>query len=162
MGRRRHDPGGPGQALTTKSAQYRYLAARAADLVGRLGLDRFPARSTYFARYRAAYLVMSAAAAAHTAHAAGRGHIDVRCVAADKTLIAAAGPAWPKARRARGDRPAGADAEASWSRSGHDGWVCRCTGGGTRRSSRSSGGSRSCSGCKGTSGTPGWATTGRS
>ena len=37
--------------LTTKSAQYRYLATHAADLVGRLGLGRFPARSTYFARH---------------------------------------------------------------------------------------------------------------
>src|SRR6516165_8156948 len=42
--------------LTSKSSQYRYLAARAAALTGRLGLDRFPARSTYFGRYRTAYL----------------------------------------------------------------------------------------------------------
>jgi hypothetical protein len=109
--------------LTTKSAQYRYLAARAADLVARLGPGRFPARSTYFARYRTAYLAMSAAAAAHTAHAAGRGHIDVRCCAADKTPIAAAGPPWHKSQRAGGERPRAADAEASWSRSARDGRV---------------------------------------
>ena len=34
--------------LSTKSAQYRFLAAHADALVARLGLDRFPARSTYF------------------------------------------------------------------------------------------------------------------
>lgn len=109
--------------LRSKSSQYRFLAANAAALAGRLGLGRFPARSTYFARYRTAYLLMSEAVAIHAAHAAARGRIDVRCTAADKSLIAAAGPAWHKARRARGERPRGADGDASWSRSGHDGWV---------------------------------------
>jgi hypothetical protein len=109
--------------LTAKSAQYRYLAARADDLCKRLGLGRFPARSTYFDRYRAAAAVLVEAAVAHTAHAARRGHIDVRCTAADKTLIAAAGPAWHKSQRARGERPPGADGDGSWSRSAHDGWV---------------------------------------
>jgi hypothetical protein len=109
--------------LTTKSAQYRYLAAHAGAVGRRLGLGRFPARSTYFARYRTAYLLMSEALAAHAAHAARRGHIEARCTAADKTLIAAAGPAWHRAQRARGRRPTGADGEASWSRSAHDGWV---------------------------------------
>jgi hypothetical protein len=109
--------------LTTKSAQYRHLAAHADALVRRLGLERFPARSTYFARYRTAFVLMSEALAAHTAHAAARGHIDVRCAAADKTLVAAAGRPWHRAQRARGERPKRADAEASWSRSAHDGWV---------------------------------------
>jgi hypothetical protein len=109
--------------LTSKSAQFRYLGARAGALVGRLGLDRFPARSTYFERYRTAYLLLAEALAAHARHAAARGHVAVRCAAADKTLIAAAGPPWHRAQRARGERPAGADPEASWSRSGHDGWV---------------------------------------
>jgi hypothetical protein len=109
--------------LPTKSSQFRYLAAHAASLAGWLGLDRFPARSTYFARYRTAYLLMSEAVAVHAAHAAARGRIDVRCTAADKSLVAAVGPVWHKAQRARGERPRGADAEASWSRSAHDGWV---------------------------------------
>ena len=109
--------------LRTKSAQYRFLSAHADALVARLGLPRFPARSTYFQRYRTASVLMVAAAAAHTDHAAARGHIHVRCVAADKTLIAAAGPPWHQAQRRRGERPRGADAEASWSRSAHDGWV---------------------------------------
>jgi hypothetical protein len=109
--------------LRTKSAHYRFLEAHADALVGRLGLPRFPARSTYFARYRTAFVVMTAAAAAHTDHAAARGRLDVRCVAADKTLIAAAGPPWHKAQRLRGERPKGVDGEASWSRSAHDGWV---------------------------------------
>jgi len=109
--------------LTTKSAQYRYLVGHADALTTRLGLDRFPARSTYFARYQTAYLVMTEALAAHTAHAADRGHIDVRCAAADKTLIAATGPPWHKAQKARGERPPRVDDAASWSRSAHDGWV---------------------------------------
>lgn len=108
---------------TSKSAQYRYLAAHAPMLVRRLGLDRFPARSTYFARYRTASVLLSEALARHTAHAAARGHINVRCVASDKTLVAAAGRPWHKAQRARGERPPRADGDASWSRSEHDGWV---------------------------------------
>jgi hypothetical protein len=109
--------------LTTKSSQYRYLRAHADALSVRLGLARFPARSTYFARYRTAYLVLSEALAARAARAAARGRIAARCVAADKTLVAAAGPPWHKAQKARGERPAGVDVEASWSRSAHDGWV---------------------------------------
>jgi Transposase DDE domain len=109
--------------LTTKSSQYRYLRAHADALTARLGLDRFPARSTYFARYRTAYVLLAEAIRDHAAHAAGRGHIDIRCAAADKTLIAASGPAWHKAQRLRGERPKGADGDASWSRSAHDGWV---------------------------------------
>ena len=109
--------------LTSKSAQYRFLAARADALSSRLGLGRFPARSTYFRRYAAAYLLLAEALAAHARHAAARGHVAARCAAADKTLIAAAGPPWHVSQRARGERPRGADAEASWSRSAHDGWV---------------------------------------
>jgi hypothetical protein len=109
--------------LSTKSARYRYLAAHAPMLVRRLGLDRFPARSTYFARYRTASVLLCEALATHTAHAEARGHVNVRCVASDKTLVAAAGPPRHKARRARGERPSGADGDASWSRSAHDGWV---------------------------------------
>jgi hypothetical protein len=109
--------------LTSKSAQFRYLRAHADALAGRLGLGRFPARSTYFERYRAANVLLSEAVAAHARHAAERGHVAARCAAADKTLIAAAGPVWHKAQRARGERPRGVDAEASWSRSAHDGWV---------------------------------------
>jgi hypothetical protein len=109
--------------LTTKSSQYRYLAAHAGALTARLGLDRFPARSTYFERYRVAFVLLAEALAAHAARRAARGHVAARCAAADKTLFAAAGPVWHKAQRARGERPEGADAEASWSRSAHDGWV---------------------------------------
>jgi hypothetical protein len=99
--------------LTTKSAQYRFLGAHADALITRLRPDRFPARSMCFARYRTAYLIMAKAAAAHSAHAAAPGHIAARCTAADKTLIAAAGPVWHPARRLRGERPKGVDGEAS-------------------------------------------------
>jgi hypothetical protein len=109
--------------LGSKSAQYRYLHAHAEAIVARLGLPRFPARSTYFQRYRTAYALLAGALAAHSDHAAARGRIDVRCVAADTTLIAAAGPPWHKAQRARGERPKRVDPEATWSRSAHDGWV---------------------------------------
>ncbi|HEU5118896.1 MAG TPA: transposase [Isosphaeraceae bacterium] len=109
--------------LTTKSAQYRYLHAHAEFLASRLGWERFPARSTYFSRYQTAYLLLNEALAAYTNHAADRRQIDVRCVAADKSLVAAVGPPWHKHQRLRGKRPKGVDGEASWSKSTHHGWV---------------------------------------
>lgn len=112
--------------LDTKSSQYRFLAAHSGVLVRRLGLERFPARSTYFARYRSAHAVLGAALAAHTAHAAKRRHVEVRCAAADRTLIAAAGPVRHPERKGRrgrkGRRRRGIDDEAAWSRSTR-GWV---------------------------------------
>ncbi|HWE36149.1 MAG TPA: hypothetical protein VG406_06220 [Isosphaeraceae bacterium] len=66
------------ERLGSKSAQDRYLAAHADELARRLGLDRFPARSTYFARYRAAAVVLGSALAVHSAHAAARRHVAAR------------------------------------------------------------------------------------
>lgn len=107
----------------TKGAQYRFLCEHRHALIQWLGLPRFPARSTYFGRYRDAHHLLARALRLHAAWAAKRGRIDARCVAVDKTLIAARGPVWHKGQRARGERPPGVDAEATWSYSPSKGWV---------------------------------------
>lgn len=109
--------------LHSKSAQYRFLERHATMLVPRLGLTRFPTRSTYFRRYRTASVVLQMALIAHTTYRIQRGHINVRCVAADKSLIAAPGRVWHKAQRQRGERPKAVDVDATWGYSPHDGWV---------------------------------------
>ena len=70
VGRRRDDPRGDRQAAQDQVGPVPLPRAHADALVARLGLPRFPARSTYFQRYRTASVLMVAAAAAHTDHAA--------------------------------------------------------------------------------------------
>ena len=109
--------------LTSKSSRYRYLRAHA-ERAGRAARPGpLPGPQHLLRAYRTAYVLLSEALAARADRAAARGLTDARCVAADKTLVAAAGPVWHKAQRARGERPKGADPEATWSRSTHDGWV---------------------------------------
>lgn len=103
----------------TKSAQYRYLWEHRRQLTEALGLSRWPVRSTYFQRYRQAHLVFEAALLWHGRQAVRYGWADAEVVAVDKSLIAAQGPVWHRSRRRR----RGADREAGWGKSEHDGWV---------------------------------------
>lgn len=108
---------------TTKDAQYRYLCEHRQGLVDGLGLPRFPARSTYFARYRRAHRLLKLALAVHAERAATRGRVDARCVAVDKTVVTARGPVWHHGQHAAGIRPRGVDVEATWTRTRCKGWV---------------------------------------
>jgi len=104
-----------------KSAQLRYLQARKDELAA-LGVAPFPARSTYFERYRRAWKLLQVAVCMEGLVAVARGWADAREVAADKSLIAAQGP--PAHRRhGKPCRVKGADLDAGWGRSEHDGWV---------------------------------------
>jgi hypothetical protein len=108
---------------TTKGAQYRFLHEHRRPLIRWLGLPRFPARSTYFDRYRRAARLLAPALKVHADWLSKRRRVDARCVAADKTLVTARGPAWSNGLRAKGERPKGVDAEAAWSYSQCKGWV---------------------------------------
>ena len=111
------------QRKTSKSSQYRCLKARKSQLVEVLNLPRFPARSTYFDRYRRAWQLFQKAIELEGRLAILRGWTDAEAAAADKSLIAARGPVRHqrrgKRRRARGTP----DPEAGWGKSEHDGWV---------------------------------------
>ena len=107
----------------SKSAQYRFLHERRASLQRWLDLDTFPARSTYFVRYRQAHRIFEAAVRLQGRRAIADGLADPTTVAVDKSLIAAKGPPWHR-RRGRPVKPArGVDRQAGWGYSDHHGWV---------------------------------------
>jgi hypothetical protein len=107
----------------TKSAQYRFLCARRADLAAALGRDCFPARSTYFDRYRRAHRLFRAAIQWQGQQAVAAGWADPILIAVDKSLLEGQGPPWHKQDRQRSRVPAGVDTAATWGYSVHHGWV---------------------------------------
>ena len=107
----------------TKSAQYRYLQQRRAQVATWLGDLHFPSRATYFRRYRRAQQLYHEAIRLQGLAAIDDGLVDPQCVAVDKSLIAAPGPPWHVADRQAGKVPAGVDVTATWGYSEHDGWV---------------------------------------
>jgi hypothetical protein len=110
----------------TKSAQYCFLKAHRRELLAWLGADKFPARSTYFDRYRRAWKLFQVAIEVQGRRAIAEGVADPQLVAIDKSLIAARGPLWHRSDRQRQRIPKGlrgVDRESAWGCSQHDGWV---------------------------------------
>jgi Transposase DDE domain len=107
----------------TKSAQYRYLLEHRADWAVWLDDDRFPARSTYFDRYRRAHRLFQAAIRLQGQQAIADGLADAEIVAVDKSLLQGLGPPWHKQDRQKGETPAGVDTDSTWGYSSHHGWV---------------------------------------
>lgn len=107
----------------SKSAQYRFLEAHRPLLATLTGEDRFPARSTYFDRYRRAYRLFRIAVRLQGEKAIDEGVAAPRHTAVDKSLIAAQGPPWHKRDRQAGRVPRGVDTDSTWGYSEHDGWV---------------------------------------
>lgn len=109
-----------------KSAQYRFLKAHRGKLIEWLGTDKFPARSTYFDRYRRAQRLFEVAIRLQGEKAIAEGVTDPKDVAADKSLVAARGPLWHKSDRKKNRIPKklrGVDRDSDWGYSQHDGWV---------------------------------------
>jgi len=108
----------------SKSAQFRFLGGHRDQVARWLGATRFPSRATYFRRYRRAHRLYAAAIAVQGEAAIAEGVVDATVVAVDKSLISAVGPPWhARERKAGKDCPVGADADAAWGYSEHDGWV---------------------------------------
>jgi hypothetical protein len=107
----------------SKSAQFRFLWERRADLADWLGDTRFPSRATYFRRYRRAHRLYQVAIRLQGRAAIAEGVAEPRHLVVDKSLVAGLGPPWHKADRAAGEVPAGVDVETTWGYSEHDGWV---------------------------------------
>lgn len=109
-----------------KSAQYRFLEAHRRDFARWLGTNKFPARSTYFERYRRCHLLFKTAVRLQGEKAIAEGVTDARDVAVDKSLVAARGPLWHQRDRKRNRIPQklrGVDCDSDWGYSRHDGWV---------------------------------------
>src|SRR5258708_8054406 len=107
----------------TKSAQYRYLVEHRRQIAVWLHDKRFPARATYFRRYRRAHHLYRQALRLQGDKAIAEGVTDPRQVTVDKSLISGPGPPWPKPARHALTLPAGVDRECAWGYSEHDGWV---------------------------------------
>src|SRR5579872_3129903 len=107
----------------SKSAQYRFLDQNRQDLQKWLGTKRFPARSTYFDRYRRAHQLFRVAVRLQGRQALREKVATGECVAVDKSLVAARGPAWHKRQRTQGVVPRGVDRDSTWSYSQHHGWL---------------------------------------
>jgi hypothetical protein len=106
----------------SKSAQYRFLFQHQCELRHWLKLDRFPVRSTYFRRYRQVFRLFQTALKLQTSVAQRERLLVPTHVSTDKSVIEAQGPVWATAQRQRNERPAGVDAEATWTYSRHHGW----------------------------------------
>jgi len=109
-----------------KSAQYRFLHEHQRELLELLGTDQFPARSTYFDRYRRAHRLFAHAIKLQGEQALAEGIVDATDVAVDKSLVAARGPLWHKGDRKKNRIPKGlrgVDRDSDWGCSQHDGWV---------------------------------------
>jgi hypothetical protein len=110
----------------SKSSQYRFLNERRRELKDWLGTCKFPARSTYFDRYRRAHRLFQQAVKLQGQVALEEGVTDAKDVAVDKSLIAARGPLWHARDRKQNRIPRGlhgVDQESGWGCSQHDGWV---------------------------------------
>ncbi len=110
----------------SKSGQFRFLYEHRLHLMRLLKMRRFPARSTYFDRYRKIWPVLEAAIRVQGLKAIREGIADPTTVAADKSLIWAKGPQWHHGDRRRGVIPkglTGVDRDSTWSFSEYHGWV---------------------------------------
>jgi hypothetical protein len=110
----------------SKSAQYRFLYDRRVKFKRWLGLKYFPARSTYFDRYRQAHALLSVAIELHGRQALREGVASARSVAVDKSLLGARGPLWNHKDRKANRIPkglCGVDRDSTWGYSPHHGWV---------------------------------------
>ena len=76
----------------TKSAQYRFLCERKRDLLNQLKMSSLPGRTTYFDRYRRAFVVYECAVTLQGYQMIDEGIASGETVSADKSLIAALGP----------------------------------------------------------------------
>ena len=110
----------------SKSAQYRFLHEHRRKFKRWLGLNRFPARSTYFDRYHQAHRIFKVAIGLQGQKAIKEGLAAATTVAVDKSLLVARGPLWHKKDRKRGRVPRGlrgVDRDSTWGFSKHHGWV---------------------------------------
>ena len=110
----------------SKSAQYRFLHERRGPFVRWLGLQRFPARSTYCDRYAKAHRLFEAAIHLQGQQALKEGVTTAGSVSADKSLLSARGMPWHGKRRCKGKVPVqlhGVDRQADWGYSPYHKWV---------------------------------------
>jgi len=111
------------QRRKSKSSQWNFLSQHRPLLMELLQLTRFPTRSTYFARYKRAWRIYEKAIELQGRKALQEHVSSARVIAADKSLIAAKGPAFHKRQQKAGKPRRGTDTAAAWGCSGCKKWV---------------------------------------
>jgi hypothetical protein len=111
------------QKKKTKSAQFRYLQENRRSIAQWTGETCFPARSTYFDRYRRARQLYRAAIRLQGEQAIQEGIVDPHDVAIDKSLLESRGEPWHQQDQRAGRTPPGVDIQATWGYSEYHGWV---------------------------------------
>lgn len=104
----------------SKSAQFRFWQEHWRLLESWRGDWRFPARSTFFDRYRRAWRLFELAITLQTEKAIRYGWTDAKVVSVDKSVVAARGDK-PKSRSQKRRRRV--DPEATWGYSEYHGWT---------------------------------------
>ena len=110
----------------SKSAQYRWIVEHRSELLRWLSLERLPARSTFFDRYRRMHELYRVAIELQGRQAAREKVASPTTVAVDKSLIWARGPRWHRSDRKAKRIPKGlrgVDRDSTWAFSKHHGWV---------------------------------------
>src|SRR5262249_47021457 len=110
----------------TKSPPYRFLEKHRRELQRWLGTRLFPARSTYFDRYRRAQRLYEEAIRLQGLKAIEEGLADPTIVAVDKSMIEALGPQWHQKDRQTNRISAGfhgVGRDSTWGFCKDDGWV---------------------------------------
>lgn len=108
----------------SKSSQYRFLHEHQKDFMRWLKLDSFPARSSYFDRYRRAHRLFRDVIELHGVQLIKEGIVDAYVLAVDKSLLRARGPNWNRKDRQAGRVPLrGIDRDSEWGYCTHHGWV---------------------------------------
>lgn len=111
----------------SKSAMYRWLSDSQTRklLLQATGQDRFPARSSFFDRYRRAHILFEQAIKIQGEKTIKDGIVDATHLAIDKSNIKAKGRPFHKSDRIAGKRPKGKgiDYDAGWGYSKLHGWT---------------------------------------
>ena len=110
----------------SKSAQYRFLHEHRQSLMELLDLASFPARSTYFDRYRRVRELFEIAIRLQGRKAIAEGVAQAEIVAVDQSFVEARGPEWHRNDRRANRIPKklrGVDRDCGWGYCAHHGWV---------------------------------------
>lgn len=105
----------------SKAAQLRFWSEHQWLLEDVQGNWNFPSKSTFYERYRRAWLVFEKAIEIHTRKAIGYRWIDPKVVSVDKSVIAARGKRPRKSRSRKRNRRV--DSEATWTWDEYHGWT---------------------------------------
>lgn len=107
----------------SKNAQFEWWSSHLHDYRRWFPSVKFPARSSYYERYRRISTILATAISLQGRDAVEKGWASAATVAIDKSLVAGRGKHWSSRDRRRGHVPRGVDRDTTWGYSKHHKWV---------------------------------------